>query len=139
MPENTPPIYVDLEQTQRRIALLQQYVQHDLLSEGEFICDHYNACAASVPGYHDFREGITTILIFQGRPKAAANWTEILTVSDTIKPGLLYEAHLDDVRTLVCTLSHPSAHADLRWGANLDAEYLTGTVEPTLREAISLI
>ncbi|OBB15860.1 hypothetical protein A5662_06465 [Mycobacteriaceae bacterium 1482268.1] len=52
-----PPICVDLEQTQRRIALLRQYERRYLLREGEFICEHYSACAASVPAYHDFREG----------------------------------------------------------------------------------
>lgn len=53
----SPPILVDLEQTQHRIARLRQYVDEYLLREGEFICEHYSACAASVPAYHDFREG----------------------------------------------------------------------------------
>lgn len=51
-----PPIYVDLEQTKRRIALLKRYEQKYPLREGEFICKHYNTCAASLPGYHEFRE-----------------------------------------------------------------------------------
>lgn len=76
-----------------------------------------------------------TILIFQGG-KAAANWTNILTPIQTIQPGLLYEAQLDHVRTLVCTFSHPTAWEPWRWGANLDAPYLINDVEPTLREAL---
>jgi hypothetical protein len=37
-----PPIHVDLDQTQRRITALRQYVEDNLLRDNEFICTHYN-------------------------------------------------------------------------------------------------
>jgi hypothetical protein len=75
-----------------------------------------------------------TILIPQG--KGVTTWTNtILTPSRTFTP-FLREAHLGQLRMLVCTFSHPSARGPMRWGDSLTAPYLTGVVEPTLREAL---
>ncbi|KGI69919.1 hypothetical protein MJO55_23600 [Mycolicibacterium rufum] len=78
-----------------------------------------------------------TILIFQG-DKATANWPNDLKRGRTLRPGYppLVEAHLGDQRIVVCEFSHPSAHGWQRWGANLDAHYLTNLLEPTLQEAL---
>lgn len=76
-----------------------------------------------------------TILILQG--KAVTTWTNtILTPSRTVIPNLLHEARLGEKRVLVCTFSHPAARGEKRWGDKLTAPYLTGVVEPTLREAL---
>jgi hypothetical protein len=76
-----------------------------------------------------------TILILQG--KTVARWTKVLTPSRIFTP-FLYEAHLDHLRMLVCTFSHPSARKELRWGDTLTAPYLTEIVEPTLLTALSM-
>ncbi|MGO9730296.1 hypothetical protein [Mycobacterium sp.] len=77
-----------------------------------------------------------TIVILQGHK--VTNWTKKATVlvpSRTFSQ-YLYEARLGQNRVLVCTFSHPSARDPFRWGANLDAPYLTDVVKPTLREAL---
>lgn len=49
---------VDLPATRRRITRLQQYVAGNLLSDGEFICQHFQQCVESRRAGDDFREGI---------------------------------------------------------------------------------
>lgn len=48
----------------------------------------------------------------------------------------LAEATVAGRTILVCRFSHPSARGVLRWGDRLDAPYLQGVVEPTLRLAV---
>lgn len=77
-----------------------------------------------------------TIMILQGR--AVAKWA--MTALDAGKrySANLCDAYLDQHRIVVCELSHPSAHGDLRWGDRPDASYLTETVMPTLLEAVNI-
>ena len=74
-----------------------------------------------------------TILILQG-DKAATTET-VLTSGDSYSE-FVHEAFLGEHRMVVCKFSHPSARDPRRWGANLDADYLTKTVEQSLREAL---
>ena len=74
-----------------------------------------------------------TILILQG-DKAATTWN-ILTPGRPYS-DFVHEAFLGEHRMVVCEFSHPAARKELRWGANLDAPYLTEIVEPSLREAV---
>lgn len=48
----------------------------------------------------------------------------------------LHDVRFEGSRLLLCTFTHPSAHAALRWGDSLDAPYLTRVVVPTLEEAV---
>lgn len=72
-----------------------------------------------------------TVLILQGIN--VRRWiAPVLEVRGVISPHLL-EADVGGGRALVCAFSHPSAWGSQRWGDSLEAEYLRGVVEPTLR------
>ena len=49
---------VDLPATRRRITRLHRYVESNLLSEGEFICPHFQQCVETRRQGDAFREGI---------------------------------------------------------------------------------
>jgi hypothetical protein len=51
-------VRVDLPATRRRIARLRRYVESNLLSEGQFICPHFDQCRKSRRRGDAFREGI---------------------------------------------------------------------------------
>ncbi len=75
-----------------------------------------------------------TLVILQGR-QVAKRVAPILAF-DRRHDEHLHEAHLGDLRMLVCTFSHPSAHGALRWGDNPGSPYLEQVVAPTVRKAL---
>lgn len=59
MPESrAQEVRVDLPATRKRIARLRRYVKSNLLSEGQFICPHFDQCRTSRRQGDAFREGI---------------------------------------------------------------------------------
>jgi hypothetical protein len=52
------PVSVDLPATRRRITRLHRYVESNLLSEGQFICSHFQQCRKTRRQGDAFREGI---------------------------------------------------------------------------------
>jgi hypothetical protein len=78
-----------------------------------------------------------TVVVLQGA--GVARWTRpIFRVEAEHSPHLL-QATFEGGRALVCRLSHPSAHGELRWGDRLDRPYLREVVEPTLQGAVALL
>ena len=75
-----------------------------------------------------------TLMVLQG--EGVQNWIGPVLGLMNDRTEHLAEARLVGQRVLVCRFSHPSAHGALRWGDRLDAPYLRGVVEPTLRLAI---
>lgn len=75
-----------------------------------------------------------TLLVLQGQ--VASAWTKTSLTDVRSRGENLTTALLNGKRVVVCEFSHPSARELKRWGANLDAPYLLGTVVPTLRSAL---
>jgi hypothetical protein len=76
-----------------------------------------------------------TIVILQGAKVSA--WSQETLAPTRHHTDHLYEAELNGSRVLVCTFSHPSAHAAQRW-ASPDAPYVSDVVAPTLKAALKL-
>ena len=75
-----------------------------------------------------------TLVILQGR--LVRKWAEPVLTPNRVFSDNLFEARVDGSRVMVCSFSHPSAHAALRWGDKLDAPYLIDVVAPTIRQAL---
>lgn len=79
-----------------------------------------------------------TIVILQGRgvrewlkPSIAA---ESRTATDAVS-----RATLAGIDVVLCSFTHPSAHAPHGWGNRIDGEYLCNTVKPGLETALKLL
>jgi hypothetical protein len=78
-----------------------------------------------------------TLMVLQG--KGVQGWIAPVLGMLTDRTPYLAEGQLNGGRVLVCRFSHPSAQSKtLSWGHG-NAPYLHEVVEPTLREAISLL
>jgi hypothetical protein len=76
-----------------------------------------------------------TVVVLQGL--GVRRWVDSAFSSARPLGPHLEEAFMEERRMLVCTLSHPAARGDLRWGDRLDRPYLVDVVEPTLRLALA--
>ncbi len=77
-----------------------------------------------------------TIVVLQGT--GVQRWLRPIIRPHAEVTRYLARAGLAGHGTIVCRFSHPAARGALRWGDRLDAPYLLGVVEPTLRRALEL-
>lgn len=75
-----------------------------------------------------------TLVIVQG--SSVARWVNMVYEPERVVSPNLHEARVGELRTMVCTFSHPSARGAVRWGDQPDAEYIQQVVTPTLQRAL---